>query len=106
MNQTHDPVECDVLPIRSVSDSGALASRTTPPAARLRRSWPGSRFSRLTADGTHTGLIIEARTYSNPGDICWIDDFYVAAPSCCEVVVMEGGTAAMEDTWSEVKALY
>ncbi len=59
-----------------------------------------------TADGTHTGLIIEARTYSNPGDTCWIDDFYVSAPSYCEVVVMEGGTATMEGSWSDIKALY
>jgi hypothetical protein len=31
-------------------------------------------------DGTHTGLVIEIRTYSNPGDTVWIDDLTVTIP--------------------------
>ena len=30
-----------------------------------------------TVSGGHTGLAVEVRTYSNPGDVVWIDNLYV-----------------------------
>ena len=30
-----------------------------------------------TVEGGHTGLVVEARTYSNPGDVVWIDNLQV-----------------------------
>ncbi len=31
-------------------------------------------------DGDRTGLVVEARTYSSPGDTVWIDDITISAP--------------------------
>ncbi len=43
-----------------------------------------------TFDGTdpdHVGFVVEARTYSNPGDTVWIDDLHLEVPDhaiiCC-----------------------
>lgn len=33
-----------------------------------------------SADGTRNGLVIECRTYSNPGDTVWLDDLEITAP--------------------------
>ncbi|MFH1730746.1 MAG: PEP-CTERM sorting domain-containing protein, partial [Planctomycetota bacterium] len=44
------------------------------------------------ADG-HTGLVIEARTYSDPGDTVWLDDFQVTCPDTATVVMISGGGA-------------
>jgi hypothetical protein len=41
--------------------------------------WDQVGHSWTMADG-HTGLVIEVRTYSNPGDTVWIDDLEVTIP--------------------------
>jgi hypothetical protein len=41
--------------------------------------WDQASWSWTVADG-HTGLVVEARTYSNPGDTVWVDDLMVTAP--------------------------
>ncbi len=41
--------------------------------------WDETSYTWTVADG-HTGLIIEARTYSSPGDTVWIDDITISAP--------------------------
>ena len=38
-------------------------------------------------NGENNGLIIEARTYSNPGDTVWIDNLTVTAPTHAAVIV-------------------
>ena len=35
--------------------------------------------------GSHNGLVIEARTYSSPGDTVWIDDLTVTAPDTATI---------------------
>ncbi len=59
-----------------------------------------------TVEAGHTGLIIEARTYSSEGDTAWIDDLYVDAPAHAEVIMPEGNVATGQGTWSQIKALY
>ena len=44
--------------------------------------WDYTSFIYTVADG-HTGLVIEARTYSSPGDIVWLDDLHVEIPGPC-----------------------
>lgn len=41
--------------------------------------WDETSWTYTVADG-HTGLVIECRTYSNPGDSVWIDDMTITAP--------------------------
>lgn len=36
--------------------------------------------------GSRDGLVIEARTYSNPGDTVWIDDLHIEAPDNATIV--------------------
>ncbi len=36
-------------------------------------------------EGSHNGLVIEVRTYSNPGDTVWIDDLTVQAPDTATI---------------------
>jgi hypothetical protein len=69
-------------------------------------------FSWYVADG-HTGLVIEARTYSNPGDTVWIDDLHICAPDHCWVqtpheIYEPGGDVIRTDfaTMGMVKTLY
>lgn len=35
--------------------------------------------------GAHDGLLIQARTYSNPGDTVWIDDLTITAPDTATI---------------------
>ena len=55
----------------------------------------------------NTGLVIEARTYSSPGDTVWIDDLHIEMPDHvyaqipgCSPVAVEG------ESWGGVKALF
>ena len=55
----------------------------------------------------NTGLVIEARTYSNPGDTVWIDDLHIEAPD--HVFIMIPGMTAVpaeEQSWGAVKGLF
>lgn len=54
----------------------------------------------------HTGLVVEARTYSEPGDIVWIDDMTVTAPDGCTIVVPSDAQALSADTWAAIKATF
>ena len=48
--------------------------------------WSELAYTWNIADG-HTGLIIEARTYSNPGDTVWIDDLTITVPDHAGVLL-------------------
>ncbi len=68
--------------------------------------WDYTDFEYTVVDG-HTGLIIEARTYSNPGDTVWLDDLHIEAPD--HVMIMIPGCSPVgieEETWGGVKALF
>jgi hypothetical protein len=58
-------------------------------------------------DPAATALVIECRTYSNPGDIVWIDALTVEYPPGATVVFPEAGPSAVENTsWGSIKVLY
>ena len=58
-----------------------------------------------TVVDSHTGLVIEARIYSNPGDIIWLDDMTVVAPD--GATIWTPGTLALENTtWGDIKAAF
>ena len=40
-----------------------------------------------SSNGTRSGMAIEVRTYSNQGDIVWIDNLKVTAPTRAEIIV-------------------
>jgi len=67
--------------------------------------WDYTDYVYDVVDG-HTGLVIEVRTYSNPGDTVWVDDLYIDAPATAEVIFPEGDVATESGTWGQVKALY
>jgi hypothetical protein len=71
--------------------------------------WDVHGWGWMVVDG-HTGLIIEARTYSNPGDIVWIDDlqvsFYTDHAGVCVMVPLAGPSAVEPSTWGGIKALF
>lgn len=54
----------------------------------------------------HTGLVIEARVYSNEGDTVWIDDLTVTAPDGCTIYVPSDAQALEPDTWAAIKATF
>lgn len=60
-----------------------------------------------TVSGGHTGLIIECRTYSNPGDVVWVDDMMVRIPCGAVIIFPDAGPSAAEPTtWSRIKSIY
>ena len=61
-----------------------------------------------TVSGGHTGLVIEVRIYSNPGDTVWYDNLEVIVPDRDGVEVeFPGGYVPVEgSTMSSIKALY
>jgi len=68
--------------------------------------WDYTEYTWTVAE-SHTGLVIEARTYSNPGDIVWLDDLHIEAPE--HVYIQIPGCSPVADekgTWGGVKALY
>ena len=68
--------------------------------------WDYTENSWTVADG-HTGLVVEARTYSEAGDIVWLDDLNVEVPDHVFVQIPGCSPVATEDqTWSQVKTLY
>jgi len=56
-----------------------------------------------TVEEGHTGLVIECRVYSNPGDIVWIDDLTVTAPDGATIYT-PAQQALSSDTWGAIKA--
>jgi hypothetical protein len=60
-----------------------------------------------TVESPHSGLVIEVRTYSNPGDTIWIDDIAVLAPEGAFIKFPGPGSIANQNlTWGSVKVLY
>jgi hypothetical protein len=56
--------------------------------------------------GTHTGIVFEVRTYTNPGDIVWIDEMTIVAPDYATIIVPQGQSPVESATWTSIKALY
>lgn len=69
--------------------------------------WDITGYDWTVVDG-HTGLVIELRTYSSPGDTVWFDDLVVTVPDRPGIEVeFPGGYIPVEDTTiSQIKALY
>lgn len=66
--------------------------------------WDETSHIWTVVDG-HTGLVIEARVYSDPGDIVWIDDMTVIAPD--NATIHTPGTVSLESsTWADIKAAF
>ena len=54
----------------------------------------------------HLSLVVEVRTYSEPGDVVWIDAMTVTGPAGVVIVIPESGAPVESKTWSSIKALY
>jgi hypothetical protein len=70
--------------------------------------WDAPSWGWKVVDG-HTGLVIECRTYSNPGDIVWIDDItikYIGTGQPCIYYPVAGPSAVEVTTWGRVKSLF
>ncbi|MBM4118325.1 hypothetical protein FJ251_11415 [bacterium] len=61
-----------------------------------------------TMTGGHTGLVVELRTYTDPGSTVWWDNLEVVVPDRTGIFVeFPGGYIPVEDnTISSIKALY
>jgi hypothetical protein len=60
-----------------------------------------------TAGGTRDALVIECRTYSDPGDVVWIDDLSVSASGDVTIYFPVAGSSPTRPMkWGEIKALY
>lgn len=71
----------------------------------LGEGWDYTEYDFVVAG--NTGLVIEARVYSNPGDIMYIDDLHLEFPD--HVYAMIPGCSPVsveEETWGGVKALF
>jgi len=69
--------------------------------------WDVTSWSWTVSSG-YTGLVVEIRTYSNPGDTVWWDNLEVTVPDRDGIFVeFPGGYIPVEDTTiSSIKALY
>jgi hypothetical protein len=69
--------------------------------------WDITDWTWLVLDG-HTGLMIECRIYSNPGDTVWYDNLTVTVPDRdgIEVEFPGGYVPVFDGTMSQLKALY
>jgi hypothetical protein len=67
--------------------------------------WDYTDWNWTVADG-HTGLVIEIRTYSSPGDVVWVDDMEVVAPEGTTIIVPEAMSPVDSASWSSIKALF
>jgi hypothetical protein len=66
--------------------------------------WDETSYTWTVVEG-HTGIVIEARVYSNPGDIVWVDDMTVTAPTGA-TIVFPGELALNNTTWGDIKTLF
>lgn len=66
--------------------------------------WDLTEYTWTVADG-HTGLVIEVRTYSSPGDVVWVDDLTVTAPETSTIYTPENYTSVSPATWASIKTL-
>ncbi|HOP25781.1 MAG TPA: hypothetical protein PLM22_01015 [Candidatus Sabulitectum sp.] len=67
--------------------------------------WGMAEYEWTVVDG-HTGLVIEVRTYSVPGDIVWIDDLTVTAPDGATIMVPEDFVSLNRSTWAGIKTAF
>jgi hypothetical protein len=65
--------------------------------------WDMTEYTWTVVDG-HTGLVIVARTYSEAGDIVWIDDLTVTAPTGTTIFTPDNYTALEQGTWADIKS--
>jgi hypothetical protein len=68
--------------------------------------WDSTSYTWTGTDG-HTGLVVVAEVYSEPGDAVWLDDLHITTPD--HVYIQIPGCSATGDvdgTWGSVKALY
>ena len=66
--------------------------------------WEEITWTWTVASG-HTGIVIEARIYSNPGDIIWVDDMTIVAPDGATIWT-PGNLALQNSTWADIKAAF
>ena len=66
--------------------------------------WDETSYTWTVVDG-HTGLVIEARIYSNSGDTVWIDDMAVTVPDHATVYT-PGDVSLDSGTWADIKAAF
>lgn len=60
-----------------------------------------------TVSGGHTGLVIECRTYSAPGDIVFIDDLEITIPDGASIILPDANWVGTEETsFGALKALF
>jgi len=59
-----------------------------------------------TVAGGHTGLVVEIRTYSNDGDIVWVDDMEITAPTGTVIYTPDTYTPVQNSTWAGIKVLF
>ncbi len=68
--------------------------------------WDQAMFNFVNVDG-HTGLVIQCRTYSSPGDIVYIDDLEVTIPDHASIMLPNASFVGIEESsFGSVKALY
>ncbi len=67
--------------------------------------WDMAEYEWTVVDG-HTGLVIEIRTYSNPGDTVWMDDLTVTAPSTATILVPSDTVALERQSWGLIKTSF
>ncbi len=58
-----------------------------------------------TVSAGHTGLMIEARFYGDPGTFLYFDDLSVTAPNAAEIRV-PGYVAMQRSTWGSIKTIF
>lgn len=66
--------------------------------------WDMVEHTWTVADG-HTGLVVEIRTYSEPGDTVFVDDLSVTAPAGATIWTPENYLALQGTTWAGIKSL-
>jgi hypothetical protein len=58
-----------------------------------------------TVEAGHTGLVVEVRTYSEPGDTVFIDDMTITAPDGTTIWTPETYLSLQGTTWAGIKSL-
>lgn len=64
---------------------------------QLEQSW--------IVESGHTGIVIEARFYGDPGTFLWFDDVSVTAPATAEIR-FPGYVALQRSTWGSIKSVF
>lgn len=67
--------------------------------------WDMAEYTWTVEEG-HTGLVIEIRTYSEPGDIVWVDDLTITAPDGTTIDVPSEGQSLSGNSWAAIKASF